>query len=91
MQNFYGYKVTMRAVHSRTLIATGRGNSHAKRSEVDTALITLYRKAASIEHLRDTLVGELPVIRRQAGVSLTPKDIALGFSTKTFGVERVSH
>jgi hypothetical protein len=91
MRNFYGYKVQFHAVHSRTLRTMGRGNAVSKRTEPDTALITLYRKAESMDHLRERLVAELPVIRKMAGVSLTPKDIALGFSTKTFQVMRVSH
>ena len=68
MRNFYGYKVTMRAVHSRTLTTNGRERATSKRTEADTALITLYRKAESLEHLQQNLIGELPTLRKISGM-----------------------
>jgi hypothetical protein len=88
----YSYRIELRAVHSRTTVATGRGNVRSKRKEVDTAVISHYVYGqTSIEHATATLIRDLPKIRHQAGVSLTPKDVALGLTTKTFRFERISH
>lgn len=88
----YDYKITLRAPHARTTIATGRGNVQVKHTESDTANITHYLYGQrNIEAARSQLRVDLPFLRKRAGVLLTEKDVNMGFESKMFHFDRIGH
>ena len=88
----YTYKIELRAPFGRSTVAAGRGTVRVKHIEADTATVTHYLYGQrSIEGAKKSLVRELPLIRRRAGVQLTEKDVNMGIKSKMFKFDRISH
>jgi hypothetical protein len=88
----YDYMITMLAPHARNMTVMGRGGMKIKTTESDVASVTHYLYGQrNIEAAKVSLMAELPMIRKRAGVQLTAKDIENGFSSKMFTFDRIAH